>query len=113
MMGFGKVPAFKTMRTLRALRPLRAMSRLEGMRVSRSGMIAEHCRAALVCYRQLSFLGVRLIVELFGELLLRNVAACLRELPEAGLVIRAPLERNHQSELDSMIGFEADLSMRA
>lgn len=35
MMGYGRIPAFKTMRTLRALRPLRAMSRLEGMRVSR------------------------------------------------------------------------------
>lgn len=35
-LGFGNVPAFKTMRTLRALRPLRAMSRLEGMRVSSS-----------------------------------------------------------------------------
>ncbi|KAL3223875.1 hypothetical protein MRX96_027177 [Rhipicephalus microplus] len=33
MMGYGRIPAFKTMRTLRALRPLRAMSRLEGMRV--------------------------------------------------------------------------------
>ncbi|XP_023239807.1 sodium channel protein para-like [Centruroides sculpturatus] len=32
-MGFGNIPAFKTMRTLRALRPLRALSRLEGMRV--------------------------------------------------------------------------------
>ncbi|XP_042144936.1 sodium channel protein para [Ixodes scapularis] len=33
LMGYGRIPAFKTMRTLRALRPLRAMSRLEGMRV--------------------------------------------------------------------------------
>jgi voltage-gated sodium channel type II alpha len=33
LLGFGSVPAFKTMRTLRALRPLRAMSRMQGMRV--------------------------------------------------------------------------------
>ncbi|XP_076373626.1 sodium channel protein para-like isoform X3 [Tachypleus tridentatus] len=32
-MGFGNIPAFKTMRTLRALRPLRALSRMEGMKV--------------------------------------------------------------------------------
>ncbi|GIX78247.1 sodium channel protein para [Caerostris extrusa] len=31
LMGYGNIPAFKTMRTLRALRPLRALSRLEGM----------------------------------------------------------------------------------
>ncbi|KAH7962434.1 hypothetical protein HPB52_016067 [Rhipicephalus sanguineus] len=40
MMGYGRIPAFKTMRTLRALRPLRAMSRLEGMRVSVVNLIA-------------------------------------------------------------------------
>ncbi|GFU36732.1 sodium channel protein para [Trichonephila clavipes] len=39
-MGYGNIPAFKTMRTLRALRPLRALSRLEGMRVSVINLLA-------------------------------------------------------------------------
>lgn len=33
--GLGDIPAFRSMRTLRALRPLRAVSRWEGMRVSK------------------------------------------------------------------------------
>ncbi|XP_022248143.1 sodium channel protein para-like isoform X2 [Limulus polyphemus] len=39
LMGFGNIPAFKTMRTLRALRPLRALSRMEGMRVVVNALI--------------------------------------------------------------------------
>lgn len=35
MAGAADIPAFRSMRTLRALRPLRAVSRWEGMRVSR------------------------------------------------------------------------------
>ncbi|RWS16117.1 skeletal muscle sodium channel alpha subunit-like protein, partial [Dinothrombium tinctorium] len=41
LLGFQKVPAFRTMRTLRALRPLRALSRLEGMRVSMLNLVAD------------------------------------------------------------------------
>lgn len=36
MAGAADIPAFRSMRTLRALRPLRAVSRWEGMRVSRT-----------------------------------------------------------------------------
>lgn len=35
MAGAADIPAFRSMRTLRALRPLRAVSRWEGMRVSK------------------------------------------------------------------------------
>lgn len=36
MVGAADIPAFRSMRTLRALRPLRAVSRWEGMKVSKS-----------------------------------------------------------------------------
>lgn len=36
MAGAADIPAFRSMRTLRALRPLRAVSRWEGMRVSKA-----------------------------------------------------------------------------
>ncbi|UYV77088.1 para [Cordylochernes scorpioides] len=48
LMGFGNIPAFKTMRTLRALRPLRALSRLEGMRVSVINLIANSVGGARI-----------------------------------------------------------------
>ena len=35
-LGVADIPAFKSMRTLRALRPLKALSRFEGIRVSKS-----------------------------------------------------------------------------
>lgn len=35
MVGAADIPAFRSMRTLRALRPLRAVSRWEGMKVSK------------------------------------------------------------------------------
>lgn len=34
--GLNDIPVFRSMRTLRALRPLRAVSRWEGMKVSKS-----------------------------------------------------------------------------
>ncbi|GIY82803.1 hypothetical protein CDAR_608842 [Caerostris darwini] len=52
LMGYGNIPAFKTMRTLRALRPLRALSRLEGMRVVVNALIQAIpaiCNVLLVC----------------------------------------------------------------
>nr|XP_042894950.1 sodium channel protein para isoform X2 [Parasteatoda tepidariorum] len=52
LLGFGNIPAFKTMRTLRALRPLRALSRLEGMRVVVNALIQAIpaiCNVLLVC----------------------------------------------------------------
>lgn len=43
MAGAADIPAFRSMRTLRALRPLRAVSRWEGMRVSKfNGNILSH-----------------------------------------------------------------------
>lgn len=36
MVGAADIPAFRSMRTLRALRPLRAVSRWEGMKVSKA-----------------------------------------------------------------------------
>lgn len=36
MAGADDIPAFRSMRTLRALRPLRAVSRWEGMKVSKA-----------------------------------------------------------------------------
>lgn len=45
MAGADDIPAFRSMRTLRALRPLRAVSRWEGMRVSK-----RHHACRLWCY---------------------------------------------------------------
>lgn len=40
--GAADIPAFRSMRTLRALRPLRAVSRWEGMRVSKIAIETAH-----------------------------------------------------------------------
>lgn len=42
--GAADIPAFRSMRTLRALRPLRAVSRWEGMRVSKPRMDVIYCK---------------------------------------------------------------------
>ncbi len=47
MAGATDIPAFRSMRTLRALRPLRAVSRWEGMRVSKySHEIFKKCKVS-------------------------------------------------------------------
>lgn len=40
MVGAADIPAFRSMRTLRALRPLRAVSRWEGMKVSKQKSVS-------------------------------------------------------------------------
>lgn len=50
-MGYSELGAIKSLRTLRALRPLRALSRFEGMRVSKIPMLELH----MVFHHQINF----------------------------------------------------------
>jgi hypothetical protein len=60
MAGAADIPAFRSMRTLRALRPLRAVSRWEGMRVSRKAKEMEKVPKKSCCV-------VNEILKLFVE----------------------------------------------